>query len=222
MLSTIEHLNTKLHRRWVPKWQEAFQDKEHGGYHERLGHNFKPIDTGHKRLVTQTRQLAVYAHASTYPSGKYYKDTLRENFEFFISRYQLNHEGCWRFSITTDGKPKDNSLDLYGHAFVIFTMCHIHKALGDQTSKDLALATLKVIDQKFRLNDAPGFAECLDPQYNAIPQIRRQDPHMHLFEACLFAYDIWGEDHWLDMAGEILGLFRKYFILHRPGTIDLI
>ena len=213
MRSTIEQLHRKLHKRWVPKWYDAFCDRESGGFHERLGHNFKPVETGYKRLLTQCRQLAVYAYASQIQGGLDYSDTLGAQIDFMTCHYQGKFKGSWRFSTDYKGRPYDNRYDLYAHAFVIFTFCHLDRAMPDLGVKEYADQTLDFIEHAFRLHDAPGFAEALDEKGGVIPgMIRRQDPHMHLFEACLFAYENWEEQRYLDMAAQILILFEDYFI----------
>lgn len=217
MLSTVQHLHRKLHKRWVPKWYGAFRDTEYGGFHERLGHSFKPVDVGYKRLVTQCRQLAVYAHASTVKGGKNYSPELTNQFRFLVDHYHIDKApGSWRFSVSNDGQPHDETLDFYGHAFVIFTMCHISRGFHAKTdiikkSQDMAGQTLDFINQNFRLKNAPGFAEALDHSHKPLDIQRRQDPHMHLFEACLFAHEVWGDPKWMEMADEILELFRNFF-----------
>ena len=247
MLSKIEHLSRKLHRRWVPKWNEAFCDQQYGGYHERLGHSFQPIATGRKRLVTQCRQLAVYAHAGTVESRlaggvRDYRASTKAGFDFLVDKFHLDvpevsfgessgglKGGAWRFSVQEDGSPLDDTLDLYAHAFVIFTMCHLWRGFdGDDLFQDLAAQarhhadqTRIFIDRYFRLSS--GFAENLDPRTlrPQLGQMRRQDPHMHLLEAYLFAYELWGEDQWILAAQEILDLFLKYFIRQHGNSVDL-
>ncbi|PZQ46020.1 MAG: N-acylglucosamine 2-epimerase, partial [Micavibrio aeruginosavorus] len=44
-----------------------------------------------------------------------------------------------------------------------------------------------------------------------VKAVRRQDPHMHLLEACLFAHETWGDAEFGKMADEIVGLFQNYF-----------
>lgn len=213
MLSSIEHLHRKLHKRWVPKWFDAFCDNENGGFHERLGRAFKAVDADHKRLVTQCRQIAVYSHASGVTKGaRNIGSKLTAKLDFLIDKYLTSTPGAWRFSIAYNGDPKDNTLDLYGHAFVIFTLCHVHNGLGDDRARTLASDTLDFITTSFRLDNAPGFAEALAPDMTPLPKIRRQDPHMHLLEACLFAYDTWQDKRYLNLADELIDLFLIYFV----------
>ena len=225
MRSRIEHLSRKLHKRWVPKWFDAFDDQELGGFFERVGHSFKPLDVGRKRLVTQCRQLAVYAHASTVKGGQNYIQKLSPKFDFLIDHYLTSTQGAWRFSTHNDGTPQDNTLDLYGHSFVIFTLCHLHlgqKACHheDLRPQKLAKDTLYFIKENFENDSTPGLAEALSPDLKILPKIRRQDPHMHMLEACIFAYEIWQDHDYLSMADDMIDLFMMYFATGQD--IDLI
>ena len=211
MLSTIEHLSHKLHRRWVPKWHEAFNDLEHGGFYERLGKGFKPVHTEHKRLVTQCRQIAIYSRATLDSRSPNYRTDLREKLAFLEEKYLVPQTGGWRFSIQPDGTIKETIYDFYAHAFVIFTLSLYYKATKDDHAQKLAAQTLELLDSQFHPARGPGLLEALDENLNPVPSIRRQNPHMHLFEACLFAYDTWKEGRYILMAEEMHDLFTARF-----------
>ncbi len=66
-----------------------------------------------------------------------------------------------------------------------------------------------MIDRDFRLET--GLAEALGVDGKPLPKMRRQNPHMHLLEACLFAYQTWGDEAFLVMADEMVGLFYGSF-----------
>ncbi|HCK33208.1 MAG: N-acylglucosamine 2-epimerase [Micavibrio sp.] len=208
MRSIVENLNRYLQKRWVPKWHHAFADPQHGGFYERIAEKFKPLDMGYKRLVTQCRQIAIYSHA-----GFNLKD-LADRFEFLIQNYHVAGKG-WRFSVTDEGKPYDKTRDLYAHAFVIFTLSLYYKATGDERAKDLAEETLNFIKKYFKTTI--GYHEALDDDLKPLDKMRRQNPHMHLFEACLFAYETFDDQHYLLMADEIYRLFKDYFFI--DGTL---
>lgn len=209
--STIEFLATRLMVRWIPKWYEAFTDSERGGFYERLGQNFKPVETGTRRLLTQCRQLATYSHASLQPECNIPGLDLKRHFEHIVKYYYVEETGGWRFSTYDDGNPRDEYYDLYALAFVIFSFSHYYRASGDDRARLYALDTLHFIETSFRLPDQPGLTEAIGPDLKIIPQLRRQNPHMHLLEACLFALDTWSEPVYRAMADEIIGLFRDYF-----------
>lgn len=211
--STIEFLAMRLLNRWVPKWYGAFTDPRSGSFYERLGGDFKPLQTGTRRLLTQCRQLAIYSHASIQPGVDIPGLDLLRHFNHILDHYLVPSTGGWRFSVDDDGRPLDNHYDLYALSFVIFSFSHYFRATGDARARDQALATLRFIDKHFRLPGLPGLAEELDTALNPLPKIRRQNPHMHLLEACLFAGETWPWDDGVfsTMAREMIGLFDTAF-----------
>jgi mannose/cellobiose epimerase-like protein (N-acyl-D-glucosamine 2-epimerase family) len=205
--STIHILQTRLYLRWCPKWYGAFSDPL-GGFYERLGKGFKPVYTGQRRLVTQCRQLSIYSHALFHSNNKLYKN-LKVQFEYILDRYRDPKTGLWHFSLDDEGQVKDKTCDLYALTFVIFSFSHYYRATGDVRAKDHALGVLDLIDTKFRLK--VGLAEAIDSRFQPIPQMRRQNPHMHLLEACLFAHAVWGDPKFEAMADEMVALFYDKF-----------
>lgn len=208
--TTIEKLSHKLQHRWVPKWHEAFCDPE-GGFYERLGHSFKPISTGQKRLLTQCRQLAIYAHSGLHGVSRGYTGDLAGRFSFLVDSYYVPETGGWRYSIDENGKPLDNSYDLYGQAFVIFALAQYYRLSGDERARELSLETLHFIDQHFRLPGLIGLVEGLDEKLKPLPdKVRRHESHMHLLEACLFAAESSSDATYRKMADELADLFVNY------------
>lgn len=211
--TTIEQLAQRLLHRWVPKWYEGFTDGAGGGFHERLGHSFKPVKTGQRRLLTQCRQLAFYSHAARMKSGACLRPRLRAHFDYMIRHYYDEERGGWWFSVNDDGVPLDRSFDLYSLSFVIFGLCHYYRVDKDAQAKKMARDVLDFIDGHFRMQGRPGLAEALDEDLAPLQRTRRQNPHMHLLEACLFAYETWSDPAYRRMADEMVGLFYDHFLI---------
>lgn len=209
--STVEYLALRLLHRWVPKWYDAFSDPAAGGFYERLGHGFQPVLTGTRRLLTQCRQLSIYSHAVAQKDCPDFRPDLAKNFDHIVSHYHDSETGLWWFSVDDEGNVSDRSCDLYALCFVIFAFSHYGRASGDQRAHELALSAIRLIDTRFRMAGLPGFAEAVDSSFNPLLRTRRQNPHMHLLESCLFAYESWGDAVFLDIADEMVGLFYDYF-----------
>lgn len=216
----LEQLSQKLLLRWVPKWYEVFHDPTQGNFHERLTRGFKPVPLGYRRLLTQCRQLAVYSHASLQDGDTLgFRPDLQAHFSTLCHLYRNPATGGWYFSVDEQGAAKDSTHDFYTTSFVIFVLCHYFKATQDPEARKLALETLNFIDQKFRMPNLPGFAEALDDTLKPVPSIRRQNPHMHLLEACVFAAEIWDDEIFKRIADEMIGLFFVYF--YDANTVTL-
>ena len=217
----MEHIARQCHRRWIPKWAHAFAEGGGGLFHERLDFQFLPVNVGRRRLLTQCRQLAVYAHhlanvgKSTAGIDAAWID---RHFDTIIDAYYVPESGGWRFAL---GEGYEQPLyDLYTHAFVMFMCVWVWRATGSQKAQRLAVSTRFFIRERFTCGDGcPGFAEQLDEDLRPIPQMRRQDPHMHLLEAALLAYESWGLAEDAALAGDLVGLFRDYFWDEAQGCL---
>lgn len=217
--STVASLQTRLFYRWVPKWYAAFSDPQ-GGFYERLGKGFKPVLTGHRRLVTQCRQLSIYSDFVARGNKGISTHDLRPQFDYITARYKNPATGLWFFSLDDNRAVADDACDFYAMAFVVFACSHYYRATFDERARDVAKDVLNTIHTKFRLKNLPGFAEAVSQNGMPINRIRRQNPHMHMLEACLFAFDVWDDADFMVMADELVGLFYTHF--YKPDENALI
>lgn len=207
--STIEMLAQQLLYRWVPKWYEAFHDTDTHLFHERVGHAFRPKQVERIRLLTQCRQLSVYAHAQK--CGAFHGD-LQPHIDALVENFYVPQTRGWRFSIDNDLNPYESHYDLYAHGFAIFALAHI----GDARARALAVKTAQFVDEKFRAGK--GFHESLDEHLAPRGERRRHESHMHLLEACLFAAQTWDDVIFHALADEIVALFFSDF--YRDGVLS--
>ncbi len=209
--STIEYLSHRLLRRRVPKWYEAFCDPVSGGFYERLGRGFRPLLTGNRRLLTQCRQLSLYSHAAIQRKNRHFRPDLKRHFNHIVETYFAGDTAGWYFSVDDSGTPLDTTNDLYTLTFIIFSFSHYYRAAGDDRAQTLARSVLDFIRNHFKDGDRPGYVEAVDEKLEKVERVRRQNPHMHLLEACLFAVETWDDPNYLVMADEMVELFYKRF-----------
>ena len=210
--TNVEYLSQRLLQRWVPKWHEAFPDPATGGFYERLGKGFKPRFVGNRRLLTQCRQLAIYSHAAL-QRPDHFKPDLKGFYETLVQKYFVLETGGWRFSLGDDGLPADNSYDLYSLTFVIFSLSHYYRVTQDERAKVHARNLLDFIEKNFTVAGLPGYIEALDEQLKPLPRMRRQNPHMHLLEACLFSEETWHDPAYAVMSDRLVDLFTRHFYI---------
>jgi mannose-6-phosphate isomerase len=218
--STIEYLAQKLLQRWVLKWYEAFTDGADGGFHERLGHSFKPVVFDRRRVLTQCRQLAIYSDAYNVTSRATFNPDLNKHFEYISSNYYVAKIGGWAFSVNLENNNKELFYDLYAQAFVIFSFSHYFRATKDIRAKELAYSTFDFILENFIYKNAPGYYEALDESLRPMDNKRRHESHMHFLEACLFAYEVWEDDRFLKEAEHLIKLFTEYFYQEKKAILS--
>ncbi|MGL1956718.1 MAG: AGE family epimerase/isomerase [Colwellia sp.] len=103
--------------------------------------------------------------------------------------------------------------DLYDIAFFFLGYAWRYHALNDLNALNKANDLLTVIDDD--LKGAPG--GWIEGNYQA--PYRRQNPHMHLFEAFITLYQVTKDGKWLAKAGEIYCLFETKFFDHDKGVL---
>ena len=104
----------------------------------------------------------------------------------------------------------DPRRDLYAHAFVLLAIASYVGATGNRRALSLADETLAFLDDHMASPDGGGFVEQLPP----LGGVRRQNPHMHLFEALLA---LWECSRRLALPGARRDAFRALRLAVLPG-----
>jgi mannose-6-phosphate isomerase len=215
---TVERLGQSVGRmrRWLvesalPLWLDRGYDAAGGGFHELLDFECNPILTAPRRLTVQARQIFVYARALLIGWGGD-RAKIERAFDAMIARYKSpDGEPGFVFTVDGDGGIVNGGRQLYAHAFVLLACSAYFRLTGDDRVIALADETLAFMDESMT---APrgGY---LAGETNQ-PEMLRQNPHMHLFEALLALYEATGDAAYLARAGEIYGYAKTRFF--QPET----
>lgn len=136
----------------------------------------------------------------------------------FLRRRLANPAGGFYRSVGSDGTPLDGSNDLGDLAFVLFACGWYHRASGDASALSLAETTMAFLESRMRAPNG-GF---LDDDKGS--PTRRQNPHMHLLEACHVLAEQAGETaaspgRWLDRANALVALLKGHFLDTDTGAL---
>jgi mannose-6-phosphate isomerase len=199
----------------LPVWAEAGFDEEHERFEERLTLGGARLPDVPVRVMVQARQIHSYALAGRRGWYRNAESLVRRAYGAMVRDY-YRRDGApgWLFSIGRDRQPAGTQRDLYGHAFALLAIGSYVGATGDRGALALADETLDWLDRNMRAAHG-GYVDAL-PQVDAV---RRQNPHMHLFEALL---NLWAHSHearYLGRAGEMFGLFAGRFFQADPGVL---
>ena len=200
----------------LPLWATAGFDVEHGRFEERLTLGAERLPAVPVRLLSQARQIYAYAVAARrgwYPGAA----TLVERTYVSMVRdfHRRDGKDGWIFSIRRDGAVADPRRDFYAHTFVLLAIASYVQATGKRQALALADETLAFIDRDLRAPNGHGFLEGLPPSDG----LRRQNPHMHLFEALLSLWECSGDARYRARAEELFGLFASRFFRPNPGIL---
>ncbi len=200
----------------LPFWASVGVDDVSGGFHERLNLKGEPIHSVSRRLMVQARQTYVFAHAYTLgwlPQGA---DLAARGVNHMIAKYyKADGQPGWVHSIDAQGKVTNPARDAYAHAFVLYALGWAYHVTQDKKILAIIDETLVFLDSTLAHKTYGGFQDAVP----APDEIRRQNPHMHMFEAFLSLYEATGQARFLARAGEIYGLFTARFFNHEQRIL---
>jgi mannose/cellobiose epimerase-like protein (N-acyl-D-glucosamine 2-epimerase family) len=197
----------------LPLWAEHGVDRANGGYVEQLDFTGRDAGLDFKRTRVTGRQIYVFSHAATL--GWAPGNALAEaGIAFLTERAWLGADKGFARTLTRSGDVRDPTPDLYDHAFVLFAFAWRHKAAKDADSLRWMHVTLDCIERLLRHPGGLGY-------WHELPATgwRQQNPHMHLTEACLAAFDASGDARFADKARDLVQLFRTRFFDPASGTL---
>lgn len=200
----------------IPLWSDIGVDAR-GVFHECLDPSGRPDLTINRRVRVQSRQIYVFAqayHLGWYDFSPAICDRATE--ELLVGAVMRTPDGGFDGvvdALTSDGAVADETRDLYTHSFLLLALAWRRRAFGDETAIELADEIIAYLDQKMKAGNG-GWIESL-PEKTP----RRQNPHMHLFEAFLALSEATGAERFLARAADMLTLFERVFFDPATGNL---
>lgn len=181
---------------------------------ERLYFDGTPDVAAPLRVRTQARQIYTFAHAALLHVDTAGADFVRPNLEA-LARHALGPDGGsgWVHVLNPDGTVADGRRDLYDHAFLLLMLGYARATEMAPEAGTWLEQTFTALDTIFQATHG-GYAETA---MGGLP--RRQNPHMHLFEAMLALFELTGDVRFLAKAGELFGLWRSRWFDEASGSL---
>lgn len=194
-----------------PLWLEYGVDWERRGFRESLDIATLTSPADFRRLRVVARQVYVFSQAHRFGVARA-GDAVEVGIDF-LSRKARLADGSYAQRFDLDGAITSEVRDLYDHAFVLLALSSAARILPAEPLRVEALNLMAYLDANLR-HPVIGYEESLP---KAAP--RRQNPHMHLLEAVLAAYEVFGEPVFLARAQEMIELFLSRFTHPDEGTL---
>jgi mannose/cellobiose epimerase-like protein (N-acyl-D-glucosamine 2-epimerase family) len=197
----------------LPLWWDRGYDREARCFHERLALDGAPVTAEPRRVRVQARQTVVYARAGRLGWHGPWREAVEAGAEVLVRRC-LRPDGGTHHLLAPDGAVLDDRRDLYDSAFAILALAEAAQALENS---QLAAAAAGLADWVWSYWAHPEGG--LDEGEVCPAPPRRQNPHMHLFEALLALYEATGEEDHLEQASALAALFQRKFFDPQHGTL---
>lgn len=206
------------YRDWIttaalPFWATDGRDERHGGSIERVEADGSVDVTVPTRVRVQARQLFVYSVADEYGCYADARSVSADLWRFLESHCRSEQRAGYGHTLVWPDGLTDSRLDLYDHAFYLLATAWYYRTQRDVTAKQRANAIVAMLDSSL----AHSSGGWLEGDYDA--PWRRQNPHMHLFEAFMAWFEATEEEQWLDRASAMYALFERVFFDAEHGLV---
>ncbi|WP_299364508.1 AGE family epimerase/isomerase [uncultured Paracoccus sp.] len=214
-----------LYQDAMPFWVERAQDRRHGGFFDRLSADGARYAEDAKTTLVQARMLFTCAHARLHGGGSECVDGAEAALAFLTDHLRDSSDGGFFRAVGRDGSraaPAANLVkDAYDHSFVLLGLAAWLRLGASPAARALIDTTFDWLHGTLFDPATGGYHEDdrVTRPAEPYPLPRRQNPHMHLFEALLALYETTGEARWLDHARRILGVFEAYFFDAETGSL---
>lgn len=193
----------------LPLWWTLGADHEHGGFHELLGQDGRPVRAP-RRMRVQARQVHVYASAGLAGWRGPWRQAVDHGLSYLAQRYR-RADGLYRTLVDADGQPLNDEAVLYDQAFVLLALASAYSVDPREAYRTEARALRERVMTAFR-HPGGGFREAGDRPFQS-------NPHMHLLEAALAWKEADGGPEWMALAEEIAKLALARFIDREGGFL---
>jgi mannose/cellobiose epimerase-like protein (N-acyl-D-glucosamine 2-epimerase family) len=199
-----------------PFWADAVVDPQ-GGFREELDADGRALPGTERSVLNQARLTYVFSHASLLRQDPRFIEAANHGFRF-LQQARAADGGGWYRVTTTDGHVVNALRDAYDHSFVILAMAWHFRATGNALALQLADDAYAFLDGHLADPVHGGFQEAW-PIDGEPPLPRRQNPHMHLLEACLAMHEASGRAVWLERSTALVKLFHRALFDAASSTV---
>lgn len=209
----VRTLKAKVIGQCLPLWVERGWDRDTGSFVERMGSDGAPDILAPRRVRVQARQIYVCAKAAQlgwFPQGQ---EIAKRAAAHLIDKAR-SPEGGYVHLLGADGSVLDGKRDAYDHAFVLLALATLLRLTGDASLRAEIDAVIAFLEGSMR-GRFGGFVEQLPA---VLP--RRQNPHMHMFEAMIALYEATGDAIYQTRAGDMFSIFVRSLFDEQTGTLS--
>lgn len=198
----VDVVHEWLFARAIPHYVRHGVDPN-GLAYEEFNFDGTPKPSTQRRVMVQFRQTYVLAHAALL--GECSPSIPLGLFSRMLSS-AWHRDGGWVHCLDAEGHVVDTTREAYDQAFAMLACAWIYELTGSAEVLEWAKRSVEFLQTKMAGPEG-GYIEAVPARCP-----RRQNPHMHLFEAFLALFEASRDEFFLEQAEAVRRLLERYFI----------
>ncbi len=193
-------LEKNLKENIVKFWMTRSLDRENGGYIINFGPKGETKGPGTKMIVTQARQVWLFAHLAREGYGREYLEAADLGYRFLVDQMWDAKNGGFYWEVDSTGSRKLNAKKhLYGQSFALYGISEFYLASERKDVLDFALKFFNLLEARSHDRIYGGYLEYFNEDWStppateistmgSTPAAKLMNTHLHLLEAMTTFY----------------------------------
>ena len=194
-----EEIRNHLVRDIIPFWK-GMRDDDFGGFYGEMDYDLKVDKKASKGGILNSRILWFFSNAYMVTSDQECLVFAEHAYDFLKNAFLDKENGGIYWSVTYDGRPKDDTKHTYNQAFAIYALASFYGASHKKEALQIAYGLVERVEGVCW--DEAGYLEAFDHQFrpkpneklseNGVMASRTMNTLLHMFEAYTELYRVDG------------------------------
>lgn len=225
-----EEMEAHLKHNILPYWINKMTDPA-GGYYGRRDADDTLHADAPRGAIMNARILWTMSAAYRLTGDQNYLQAARHAYDYIVRRFIDPEFGGVFQAVDSNGIPLDTKKQFYALAFMIYGLSEYHRASGDQSALNEAIALFRLIENHSRDREKGGYFEAMTRDWKPVDDMRLSEKdanscktmntHLHILEAYSALYRVWPDETLREALTSLIVLTLNKIVDSKSGHLGL-
>ncbi|MCH5318486.1 MAG: AGE family epimerase/isomerase [Paramuribaculum sp.] len=225
-----KEMEAHLKQNILPYWINKMTDPA-GGYYGRRDADDTLHADAPRGAIMNARILWTMSAAYRLTGDQNYLQAASHAYDYIVRRFIDPEFGGVFQAVDSKGIPLDTKKQFYALAFMIYGLSEYHRASGDQSALNEAIALFRLIEKHSRDREKGGYFEAMTRDWKPVDDMRLSEKdanscktmntHLHILEAYSALYRVWPDETLREALTSLIVLTLNKIVDSKSGHLGL-